>query len=113
MVTAELAACLPVLMLILLVGLAAVSIAGQRVRAQDAASEAARASARADSTAARELFEQTAPRGSSFSIATANGQVTATVTVTIRPLGGWLGSYVVVERAVAAVESPTSVGAPP
>jgi len=42
MVTAELAACLPVLVLMLAVAVSAVSVAGVRVRAQDAAREAAR-----------------------------------------------------------------------
>ena len=104
MVTAELAACLPVLAIILAVALSAVSISAERVRAQDAASEAARASGRGDTTAAHQLFTQTAPHGASLSMSDSGTEVTATVRVTLRPLGGWLGSYTVSERAVAAIE---------
>jgi hypothetical protein len=106
MVTAELAACLPVLALVVVVALSAISIAGQQVRAQDAASEVARASARGDSAAAGRLFADTAPRAAALSVVTAGGNVTATVRVTLHPLGGWLGSYTVVERSVALVEPP-------
>jgi Flp pilus assembly protein TadG len=112
MVTAELAMCLPVLALVLLVALAAVSIAGERLRAQDAASEVARASARGDPGAAERLFKETAPGGSTFAAATAGGQVTVTVRTTVRPLGGWLGSYSIREQSVAAVE-PGADGAGP
>ena len=104
MVTAELAACLPVLALILVVALGAVSIAGQRVQAQDAANQVARAAARADPAPAARLFQQTAPPGATVTTTTADGEVMATVRVTIRPLGGWLGSYAVLERAVALLE---------
>ena len=55
--TAELATCLPVLVLLLAVELSAVSVAGQRVRMQDAAREAARAAARGDDATARRLAQ--------------------------------------------------------
>jgi Flp pilus assembly protein TadG len=104
MVTAELAASLPVLMVVLAVVLGAVSMAGARVRAQDAASMAARAAARGDAASANRLFTQLAPSGARLEISTGSDEVTATVREDIRPLGGWLGSYSVVERAVAATE---------
>lgn len=107
MVTAELAACLPVLAIAVLAGFAALSVADQQVRVQDAASEVARAEARGDPAGAARLFAQTAPSGSTFTLATASGQVTATVRLTVRPFGGVIGSYTVSERAVAAIE-PTS-----
>ncbi len=89
MVTAELAACLPVLALVVLVGLAAVSAAGERVRAQDAAAEVARASARGDPAAAARLFADTAPTGATYTVSTDAGQVTATVTRD--PAPAWTG----------------------
>jgi hypothetical protein len=104
MVTAELAACLPVLALVVLAGLGAVSVADQQVRAQDAAREVARAEARGDSATAARLFAQLAPPGAEFSVAVADGMVSATVRVTLRPLDGVIGSYTVSERAVAAAE---------
>ncbi len=112
MATAELAASLPVLMLILAVALAAVSVAGGRVRAQDAAGLMARAAARGDPDAGHRLATQTAPPGASVEVSVAGDEVTATVRTVIRPLNGWLGSYTVVERAVAATE-PAAAGVGP
>jgi hypothetical protein len=106
MVTAELAACLPVLALIVLAGLSAVSAADQQVRAQDAASEVARAEARGDPGAAQRLFLETAPAGATFTVETSGGQVTVTVRATIRPLGHALLGFGISERAVAEVEPP-------
>jgi hypothetical protein len=104
MVTAELAASLPVLMIILAVALAAVSIGGTRVRAEDAAGLVARAAARGDRPEGQRLFAQTAPPGATVVISDDGTQVTATVRTVVRPLNGWLGSYTVLERAVAATE---------
>lgn len=103
MVTAELAATLPVLMLIVLAGMAAVSVADQQVRAQDAANEVARAEARGDSGSAARLFAQDAPGGATFTVVTADGVVTATVHASVRPFGR-LGTFSISEQAVAAVE---------
>jgi Flp pilus assembly protein TadG len=113
MATAELAACLPVLAILLLAGLAAISVVDQQGRAQDAASEIARAAARGDTGAASRLLSQTAPRGSTVTITTADGLVTATVTVRLRPFDGAMGSYAVTERAVAAQEPATAQGTAP
>jgi Flp pilus assembly protein TadG len=106
MVTAELAACLPVLALVVLFGLAVVTAAGERVRAQDAAAEVARASARGDPAAAALLFAHTAPAGATYTVSTEAGEVTATVTVTLHPLDGRLGGYSITVQSVAAVEPP-------
>ena len=103
MATAELAACLPVLMLVLAVALSAVSVAGARVRAQDAAREAARAAARGDAGAAQQLAHREAP-GASVSLHTAGTLAVAVIRSTVRPLGGWLPAFSVVEQSVAAVE---------
>jgi Flp pilus assembly protein TadG len=112
MVTAELAVCLPVLMLILAVALGAVSIADARVRAQDAASVAARAAARGDSAEARHLFEQTAPAGATLDLDVGADEVTAIVHTVVRPVGGRFGSYSVTERAVAALEPDAARASP-
>lgn len=104
MVTAELAACLPVLALVVLVGLGAVSAADQQVRAQDAAAEVARAVARGDVAAAGRLFSETAPAGATFTVETSDGRVTATVRAVVRPLGSHVAGFAITERAVAAVE---------
>jgi len=114
-VTAELAVCLPVLVLFLAVMLSAVSVAGLRVRAQDAAREAARAAARGDDAAARQLAGQAAP-GVVLTFATSGGAVTATARISAHLLAHWLPAVTVQEQATAALE-PESVepapGVPP
>lgn len=109
MVTAELAACLPVLVLVLAVALSAVSAVGARVRLQDAAREAARAAARGDRAAASQLAARAAP-GGALSITRDATEVVAVVRGHVHPLGDWLPALAVTERAVAAVEPS---GAPP
>jgi hypothetical protein len=106
MATAELAACLPVLALLVLIGLGAVSAANQQVRAQDAATEIARAQARGDVAGASRRFAEIAPAGATFTIETADGQVTATVRATVRPLGGRVPGFAITERSVAELEPP-------
>jgi hypothetical protein len=103
MVTAELAACLPVLVLILGVVLTAVSAVAVRVRLEDAAREAARAAARGDDGAGHRLAEQSAP-GARLTVHTGAGQVEAVATTSVHPLGGWLPGFSVTERAVATLE---------
>lgn len=102
-VTAELATCLPVLVLLLAVALSAVSVAGQRVRMQDAAREAARAAARGDDATARQLAHQYAP-GATVSIDRSGGQVTVVAGGSMHLLARWLPSVTVTARAVAALE---------
>ncbi|HEY3091247.1 MAG TPA: TadE family type IV pilus minor pilin [Jatrophihabitantaceae bacterium] len=112
MVTAELAAALPVLMIFLGVALSAVSVAGQRVRAADAAREAARAAARGDATTGSRLAVQAAP-GGAVSISRSGDQVVARVRISVHPMGGWLPAVHVVEQAVAAAEPSSPIGLPP
>jgi Flp pilus assembly protein TadG len=109
MVTAELAACLPVLMVILAVAISAVDVVAERVRLADAAREAARAVARGDPGTGRRLALAEAP-GARVGLTVGGGTVTAVVTKQVHPLGGWLPSITVSEQCVAAVE-PTA--APP
>ena len=112
MVTAELAACLPVLMLVLAVALAAVSVVSARVRVQDAAREAARAAARGDPATGRRLAGQAAP-GATVQVVTGGDEVTAVVSVRVHPVGGFLPGYTVTGRAVAAREPDATPGAGP
>jgi hypothetical protein len=102
-VTAELATCLPVLVLLLAVAVSAVSVAAQRVRALDAAREAARAAARGDDGAARRLARQAAP-GAAISIGRSGGEVVAVARLRVHLLAGWLPGVTVTARAVAAAE---------
>jgi TadE-like protein len=105
MVTAELAACLPVLVLLLAVALSAVSVASVRVRAQDAAREAARAAARGDSASATRLASDAAP-GARVQVSVSGRDVIAVASVHAHLLVPFLPAVTVTERAVAAREPP-------
>jgi Flp pilus assembly protein TadG len=102
-VTAELAACLPVLVLVLAVALTAISAVASQVRLQDAAREAARAAARGDPATARRLAAQAAP-GCRLTLTTAGGQVVAVAHGAVHPLAGFLPGMPISERATAALE---------
>jgi len=104
MVTAELAACLPVLVLILGVAISAIDVVAERVRLADAAREVARAAARGDPGTGPRLALEDAP-GARIAVSNGGGTVTATVTKQVHPLGGWLPSITVSERCVAAAET--------
>jgi Flp pilus assembly protein TadG len=102
-VTAELAAALPVLVLVVAVALTAVTVAGTRVRAQDAAREAARAAARGDAVSAQRLAADAAP-GSSVVLRRDGDLVVATVRIGVHPLAAWLPAVVIQEHAAAVIE---------
>jgi TadE-like protein len=110
MVTAELAASLPALMLVLAAALTAVTVCGQRIRIQDAAREVARAAARNDPGATR-LATAVAP-GAAVTIFRAGGTLTVVTTVTVHPLSGLLPAFTLTERAVAAIEPGHAAQAP-
>ncbi len=98
MVTAELAACLPVLVLVLAVALSAVEAVSVRVQVQDVAREAVRAAARGDQL----------PVAPGFSVVASNddagARVTATATRQLHLLASWLPSVTITETATAATE---------
>jgi hypothetical protein len=101
-VTAELAVALPVLLLLLLAGLASVNAVATKLRCVDAAREAARAEARGEPGVA--AGQRAAPGGA---VVTVDGQgdvVRATVRIVARPLGGRLPGVTVEAYAVAARE---------
>jgi hypothetical protein len=89
MVTAELAVAVPVVVVVLALGLAAIRLGIDEVRCVDAARLAARALARGDSEAsARDLALTAAPPGASVSVGSGGAEVTATVAAS-RDLAGW------------------------
>lgn len=112
MVTAELAVSMPVLVLLLFVGLAAIGVAQARVRACDAAREAARAVVRGDSGRAGAQAAAAAGRPVEIGMALRDPEhVQVTVRFRYRPLG-WLPGVVVAETVVAQREpSGASAGA--
>ncbi|MDX5456564.1 TadE family type IV pilus minor pilin [Micromonospora tulbaghiae] len=108
--TAELAAGLPALMLLLVAGLTAVNAVGTRVACVDAAREAALAAARGEpGTIAGTRY---APDGAEVTVTVAGDRVTATVRAPVRTLGARLPRLVVSREAVAALE-PGAPGAVP
>jgi Flp pilus assembly protein TadG len=109
MVTAELAAALPVLVLLTLVAISAVSVSAQRIRAQDAAREAARAIARGDPASAQQYVKSTAP-AAALTVSRTADYVTVEARIEIHPLGRWLPAVTVLERAVAATEPEADRG---
>jgi Flp pilus assembly protein TadG len=103
MATAELAAALPVLVLLVAVAVSAVAVVGARVRLQDAAREAARAAARDDAATGRQLARDDAP-GATVDVHSDGTTVTAVAQEAVHPLGNWLPALTVREQAVAAAE---------
>jgi Flp pilus assembly protein TadG len=100
--TAELAAALPVLMLLLFAALAAVNAVTVKMRCVDAAREAARAEARGESGIA--AGQRSAPEGAAVSVGVDGDTVRATVRSPAPLLGTRLPGFTVTADAVAAVE---------
>lgn len=105
--TAELAAGLPALMLLLLAGLTAVNAVTTKAACLDAAREAALAASRGE--AGTTTYARSAPPGADLSVVVSGDHVTATVRAPVRALGARLPRITVVATAVAAIEP----GAPP
>jgi hypothetical protein len=89
-------------MLLLFVGLTAVSAVTTKLRCVDAAREAARVAARGEQGAT--AGERTAPGGAEVVVTGSGDAVTARVRAPVRPLGRRLPSLSVQASAVAAVE---------
>jgi Flp pilus assembly protein TadG len=100
--TAELAAGLPALMLLLFVGLTAVSAVTTHAQCVDAAREAALAASRGEAGVA--AGARSAPAGAAVSVTVEGGRVVATVRAPVRALGARLHRLTVTAKAVAAVE---------
>jgi Flp pilus assembly protein TadG len=98
MVTAELAASLPVLVLLLAFAISVVSVVGIRISVADAAREAARAAARGENVESNgniTVSIDSDPQGQ---------YVTATASRASHLLVSWLPAVVVTERATAIRE---------
>jgi Flp pilus assembly protein TadG len=88
MVTAETAVVLPVLILVLVCAVAAVTVVGAQLRCVDAAREGARAAARGETGAVvTELAGRIAPDGATTAVRTTGDRVRVTVSVEVSPLG--------------------------
>jgi Flp pilus assembly protein TadG len=103
MVTAELAVCLPVLVLLLAVALGAVSVASARIQVADVAREAARLAARSDTAGVAALEGREVPR-IHIAITRTTTQVTAVATAEVGVLGNALPAVTVTATSVAALE---------
>lgn len=101
-VTAELAAALPALVLLMLAGVLAVSAAGVKVRCVSAARDGALGAARGDDGAA--AARRAAPEGASVSVTVEGDLARATVRARVAPFGGLLPAITVSASATAAVE---------
>ncbi|MGN9802864.1 TadE family type IV pilus minor pilin [Micromonospora sp. L32] len=108
--TAELAAGLPALLLLLLAGLTAVDAVTTKAACLDAAREAALAASRGESGAAAGV--RIAPPGADVSVTVDGDRVTVTVRAPVRTLGARLPRITVAATTVAAVE-PGSPAAHP
>jgi Flp pilus assembly protein TadG len=104
--TAELAAGLPALMLLLAVGLTAVSAANAKGRCVDAARDGALAAARGEP--ARPAAARLAPDGAEIEIAGDDETVTARVRASVRLPGSHL-SLITVEGSAVAAREPDMV----
>lgn len=100
--TAELAAGLPALFLLLIAGLTAVTAVTTKAHCVDAAREAALAASRGESGAA--AGGRSAPPGAVVSVRVEGDEVVATVRANVRSLGARLPGIDVSASAVAAVE---------
>ena len=107
MATAELAAALPVLLLLVFVGLAAVRVADAKLRCVDAAREAARAVARGDAGSAAGLARGAAGARAVVRTTTSPGRARVTVTLDLRPVP-WLAAVTVSDTAEVALEPSPS-----
>lgn len=107
MVTAEMAAVLPVLALVAAIALWGVSAVASQVRCVDAAREAARAAVRGESpTQVRMAATRAAPAGARLAITDgADGLLSVTVSARVGPLSGWLPA-ITVSGAAAAEREP-------
>ena len=111
MVTAETAVVLPVLLLVLVGAVAAVTVVGAQLRCVDAAREGARAAARGEPPAVVEaLVARAAPDGATTTVSEDADEVTVTVSARIAPAGPVPLAITVSARAVALREPGTPAG---
>ena len=105
MVTAETAVVLPVLLLVLVGAVAAVTVVGAQLRCVDAAREGARAAARGeDAATVAGWAAAAAPDGARTDMTATDGEVRVAVTVEVAPLGPLPWRVTVSAEAVAQRE---------
>lgn len=114
MATVELAAALPVLVLLLGVGLGALDAARLRIACVDAAREGARVAARADDAAGLAAARRAAPSGSAIAVTRSDQTVVVAVSTHATVLGARMPPISISATAAAAIEPSSSmaVGAP-
>jgi hypothetical protein len=100
--TAELAAALPALVLLLAVGLTAVSATATKIACVAAARDAALSQARGDDGAL--AGQRSAPAGARIAVSADGDVVRATVSAEVRLVGRFLPGIAVSASAVAAIE---------
>ncbi len=109
MVTAEIAAAFPALVVVLLMGVWAITIAAGHLRCTDAAREAARAAARGEEPAViRQVAAEAAPQGATVDVAEVDGTLEVQVSVRMAMPGPWgdtLPAPTVSARSVALAEA--------
>ena len=109
MVTAEIAAAFPALVVVLLMAVWAVTIAAGHLRCTDAARESARAAARGEElTVVRDVAAEAAPEGATVDVAEVDGTIEVRVSVRMAmpgPLGDTLPAPTVSGRSVALAEA--------
>ena len=105
MVTAETAVVLPVLLLVLVGSVAAITVVAAQLQCVDAAREGARAAARGeDAAVVMALVQRAAPAGAGASVSTGGEEVRVTVSARIAPLGPVPLRITVTAAAVAMLE---------
>jgi hypothetical protein len=108
--TAELAAGLPALLLLMLAGLTAVDAVTTKAACLDAAREAALAASRGEAGAA--AASRIAPPGAVVTVSVDGDRVTATVRAPVRALGARLPRITVAATTIAATEPGTPAAQP-
>lgn len=110
MASVEMAAALPVLMILVFTGLYAVRVVDARGQCVDAAREVARAAARGDGGATAR-GRTVIGSGASVSVSVVGDTVISRVSVQVHPGSSRLPAVTVVETATAAVEPGTGLPA--
>jgi hypothetical protein len=100
--TAELAVALPALVMLLALGVLAVTAVGAQLQCVSAARDGALGAARGDGGEA--AARRAAPRGASVAVTVDGDRARATVSAQVRPFGGFLPAITVEATSVAAVE---------
>ena len=109
--TAEFAVVLPALILVVVAGMAAVSVLFAQLRCVDGAREAARAAARGESDAVvRSAATKSAPTGAGVQVVASGSEVRVTVSAVAGGGGGLLPSFRVTASAVALREPERADG---